>query len=102
MLVSAVDTTAIITDNVQRAGLTDFIYCITSFEKSHSYLLWYSHNSFVVRSNEFNFCRLIGQAVFEETIHHFLFVLLLMKYAVFSTNVICLKNFGKLKTKNAV
>ena len=68
MLVSANVTTAITTANVQRAGPTDLIYCITSFEESHSYLLWYSHSSFKVRSNEFNFCRLIGQAVFEDTV----------------------------------
>ena len=74
MLVSANDTTAITTDNAQRAWPTDLIYCITSFEESQSYLLWYSHNSFVVKSNELNFGRFIGHTVFEETVVLFFIV----------------------------
>ena len=71
MLVSANDTTAITKANVQRAGPTDLIYCITSFEESHSDLLWYSRSSFVLRSNEFNFGRVNGHPMFEETLLHF-------------------------------
>ena len=71
MLVSANDTMAITTDNVKRAGPTDLFYRRTSFEESHSYLLWYSHNSFVVRSNEFNFGRIIGHTMSEERLLHF-------------------------------
>ena len=71
MHVSTNNTTATTSDHVQTAGLTDLIHCITSFEESHSYLLWYSRSSFVVRSNEFNFDRIIGQTVFEETLLHY-------------------------------
>ena len=32
----------------------------------YSFLLWYNHSSFVVKSNEFNFGRMIGHTVVEE------------------------------------
>ena len=71
MLVSANDTTANTTKNVLRARPIDLIYCITSFEESHCLVHWFSHSSFVERSIEFNFGRMLSGTVFEEMLLHF-------------------------------
>ena len=51
----------------------------------------------MVRSNKFNFDRVNGQTVFEENVApFFLLVLLLRKYAVFSTSGNCLEGIAIL------